>query len=114
MILKSRVLGGDKGIVQIWRQLVKVDVDTVTLAAVVSSHLLASSGVDGRGELVGGVLELVNLGHIADNAVIDKDKQEQQQCGHPAKDHPHAFHNLGVMPSPLGFLHIRFTHSRVN
>ena len=79
VLVKTGILGGNQGLCQERRHLVKIHIDAVTAATVISSHLNAIGAVDGRGKLVGGVLQLVDGRHVTDHAVINQYKHERQQ-----------------------------------
>ena len=71
VIVKAGILGGDEGIGQVGRHLVEIDIDAVAATAVVTAHLHTVGTIDGRGELIGGVLQLVDGRHVTDHAIIN-------------------------------------------
>ena len=102
MVVEAGVFGGNQCVAQVLRELVVVHIDAVSLAAVEASHFFAPGGVDGRGELVGGIAQLLNGRHIANHAVINQDKQQGHQTHKGAKGVPHALHDARIACLPRG------------
>ena len=80
MLFETHVLGGDKSVDHVGRHGIVVGIYTVARAVVIAAQLRGSiGGVNERCKFVVRIFELLDRGHVAYYAVIDKEQKDKNE-----------------------------------